>query len=60
MKTKTHFYKGYAIHKPEGCKVWNIHKIKENGDWDWAEGYGDTLKECRAGIDLWEKNGEEF
>lgn len=55
--TKTHFYKGYALHKPEGCRIWNIHKTEKDGTINWcrAEGYGNTLKECRNEIDVWEE-----
>ena len=51
--TKTHFYKGFAIDKPEGTKTWNIREIDKNGQVDWCHtvGYGDTIKECKASID---------
>lgn len=57
--TKTHFYKGYAIHKPEGCEYWNIHEIF-GGQIDWCSsiGFAKTLKEARATIDIITKKGE--
>lgn len=50
--TKTHFYKGYAIHKPEGCELWNIHEISGGQiDWCFSIGFVKTLKEARVTID---------
>lgn len=59
--TKTHFYKGYAIDKPEGMKTWNIRKVDENGqiNWCFADGYGETIRECKASIDTWLEEEEE-
>lgn len=50
--TKTHFYKGYAIDKPEGCKYWNIHEIDSKGiDWCFSIAYCKNLKEAKNTID---------
>lgn len=50
---KVHYYRGYAIDKPEGCSVWNIHEILENGEIDWcfSIAHPETLKEAKCTID---------
>lgn len=62
---KTHYYKGYAIDKPYGTKTWNIRKVDENGlvNWCFAEGYGETIRECKASIDYMiesEESGNDY
>lgn len=54
--TKVHFYKGYAIDKPEGCKFWNIHEIVtctvgRQIDYCFSLAYCKNLKEARITID---------
>ena len=50
--TKIHYYKGYAIHKPEGCTMWNVHEIDNKGiDWCFSIAYCENLKEARITID---------
>lgn len=57
--TKVHYYKGYAIHKPEGCKFWNIHEvINQQIDYCFSLAYCKSLKEARDTIDSIEKKGE--
>ena len=58
--TKVHYYKGYAIDKPEGCTMWNIHEIDTTGqiDWCFSVSHVESLKEARATIDyLLEEQG---
>lgn len=59
--TKLHYYKGFILEKPEGCKYWNIWKPgkvhpfggkKEIDVWcDECAGYGRTINECKITID---------
>ena len=51
--TKIHYYKGYAIDKPEGCTIWNIHEADAEGriDWCFSVGHVYNLKEGRNTID---------
>jgi len=51
--TQVHYYKGYAIDKPEGCTMWNIHEIDDKGEINWlfSVGHDYSLKDARATID---------
>ena len=51
---KTHYYKGYAIHKPEGCEYWNVHFITSKGiDWCYSCCHTKTIKEAKISIDYY-------
>ena len=57
---KTHFYKGYAIHKPEGTTAWNVHEIINNQiDWCFSLAFCQNLKEARITIDSMISEKEE-
>lgn len=50
--TKIHYYKGYAINKPEGCILWNVHEIIENKiDWCFSLAHAKNIKEAKITID---------
>lgn len=50
--TKIHYYKGYAIDKPEGCEMWNIHEIKDDViDWCFCVSFAENIKSAKITID---------
>lgn len=53
-----YIYRGYEIHKPEGCKMWNIEKDMPEGlttieilKWDSRRFFAYTLKDAKLVVD---------
>ena len=45
-------YRGYYIHKPEGCKFWNVHKVDDDGiDFCFTEAICESFSEAKITID---------